>query len=199
MAGRRERCSWCRVHLLVPPEAQSSQCPVCRAVTRIPPNNPLGQAQDSIYQATNWVKGFIKTVSSNINTMATSTSTYPMPGTYDYGHRPQRILPPPLLLPFSAHGTKRALLCGVSYYGRSYKLKGSVNDVRCMKFLLVERLGFPSESILVLTGIYKPTPSCFQDNSQVFFKSSKITQVTINLRLRWSQIQIQIFGQLNTA
>ncbi|XP_057495441.1 metacaspase-1-like isoform X1 [Actinidia eriantha] len=151
MAGRRERCSWCRVQLLVPPEVQSIQCPVCRAVTRIQPNDPLGQAQDSIYQATNWVKGFIKTVSSNINTMATSTSNYPMPGTYDYGHRPQRILPPPLLLPFSAHGTKRALLCGVSYYGRSYKLKGSVNDVRCMKFLLVERLRFPSESILVLT------------------------------------------------
>lgn len=155
MAGRRERCSWCGVQLLVPPEAQTIQCSVCQAVTRTRPNDPLVQAQDSVRLATNCVKGFVNKVSSNINTMATSMNNYPMQGTYDYGQYPQRIQPPPLILPVSAHGRKRALLCGVSYYGRRYNLKGSVNDVRCMRYFLVERLGFPSESILVLTGIYK--------------------------------------------
>ncbi|KAH7866269.1 hypothetical protein Vadar_017934 [Vaccinium darrowii] len=151
MAGRKERCSWCGVQLLVPPEAQTIQCSVCQAVTRTRPNDPLVQAQDSVRLATNCVKGFINKVSSNINTMATPMNNYPMQGTYDYGQHPQRIQPPPLILPVSAHGRKRALLCGVSYYGRRYNLKGSVNDVRCMRYFLVERLGFPSESILVLT------------------------------------------------
>ncbi|XP_058214285.1 metacaspase-1-like [Rhododendron vialii] len=151
MAGRRERCSRCGVQLLVPHEAQSIQCSVCQAVTRVRPNDPLIEAQDSIRLATNCVKGFISKVSSNINTMATSMSNYPMQGPYYDGHRPQRIQPPSLLLPVSVHGRKRALLCGVSYYGRTYRLKGSVNDVRCMRYFLVERLGFPSESILVLT------------------------------------------------
>ena len=64
--------------------------------------------------------------------------------------RPPQPRPP--LSPVSVHGRKRALLCGVNYHGKSYKLKGSINDVKCMRYLLVEKLGFPNDSILMLTG-----------------------------------------------
>lgn len=48
---------------------------------------------------------------------------------------------------------KRALLCGVSYKGLKYKLKGTINDVKKMKHFLMERFDFPKQSILILTGI----------------------------------------------
>ncbi|XP_059648056.1 metacaspase-1-like isoform X2 [Cornus florida] len=151
MNTRRERCSWCHVQLLVPPRAQTIQCAVCQAVTRVGPNDPLAEAQDSICQAASWLKGFVNTVSTNVNTMASSVNNYPMPGSSYCGYYPQPIRPPPPSLPVSARGRKRAVLCGVSYYGRSYRIKGSVNDVRCIKHFLVEKMGFPNNSVLVLT------------------------------------------------
>uniref|UniRef100_J3LPD8 Peptidase C14 caspase domain-containing protein n=1 Tax=Oryza brachyantha TaxID=4533 RepID=J3LPD8_ORYBR len=48
-------------------------------------------------------------------------------------------------------GKKRALLVGISYAATKYELRGTVNDVNCMSFLLRERFGFPADSILVLT------------------------------------------------
>ncbi|PKI37850.1 hypothetical protein CRG98_041800 [Punica granatum] len=47
---------------------------------------------------------------------------------------------------------KRAVLCGVTYRKRKYKLKGTLNDVKAMKQLLMERFGFVEESIRILTG-----------------------------------------------
>ncbi|XP_031384275.1 metacaspase-1-like isoform X1 [Punica granatum] len=46
---------------------------------------------------------------------------------------------------------KRAVLCGVTYRKRKYKLKGTLNDVKAMKQLLMERFGFVEESIRILT------------------------------------------------
>lgn len=74
-----------------------------------------------------------------------------------YGNGPspqhmQYLQPRPSLSPVPVYGRKRALLCGVNYHGKSYKLKGSINDVKSMKYLLVERLGFSNDSILMLTG-----------------------------------------------
>lgn len=150
MAGRRERCGRCGSQLVVPPEAQTVQCAVCQAVTRIRPNHeyPWVQVQDSIHHAANRLKSLMNTV------VAASVTGYPAPNSQVYGYYPQPPRPAPQLMPpKTSHGRKRALLCGVSYYGRGYKLKGSVNDVRCMRYFLLEKLGFPNDSILVLTGI----------------------------------------------
>jgi hypothetical protein len=62
-----------------------------------------------------------------------------------YNHAPPG--PPP-----AVHGTKRAVICGVSYKNTKNELKGSINDVVCMKHLLVNRFNFPESSIIVLTG-----------------------------------------------
>ncbi|KAG7977457.1 hypothetical protein I3843_05G032800 [Carya illinoinensis] len=48
-------------------------------------------------------------------------------------------------------GRKRAVLCGVTYKNSKWQLKGSVNDVKCMQYLLAEKFSFPKDSILILT------------------------------------------------
>ncbi|KAI7741299.1 hypothetical protein M8C21_009366 [Ambrosia artemisiifolia] len=51
----------------------------------------------------------------------------------------------------SYRGRKRAVLCGITYNGHKKKLEASVHNVRSMQQLLINKLGFPSASILVLT------------------------------------------------
>ncbi|KAF8044162.1 hypothetical protein BT93_A2212 [Corymbia citriodora subsp. variegata] len=150
MADRRKRCSRCGVQLVVPPEAQVVQCAVCLSVTKTNLYDPpLIKAKNSLYRAANFVKGLVGTVANNIHSPTNSTSNYPGVHTSNYGYCPPASslpLPPP-----SVHGRKRALLCGVSYRGKRYKLKGSVNDVRCMHYFLVENMGFQNDSILILS------------------------------------------------
>lgn len=150
MADRRGRCSWCGVQLVVPPEAQAVRCAVCLSVTNTNLYDPPPiQAKNSLYRAANFVKGLVGTVTNNIHSLANPTGSYPGVYTSNYGYYP----PAPSLprLPTSVHGRKRALLCGVSYTGKRYKLKGSVNDVRCMRYFLVEEMGFRNDSILILS------------------------------------------------
>ncbi|EOX98759.1 Metacaspase 3, putative isoform 2 [Theobroma cacao] len=141
--ARRERCSGCGLYLLVPPEAQTIRCAVCQAITNtntqvtsnIRPNGHWGHVHDS-FIGPGW-------------TSYPGAGTYGIPYVYAPHQRPPQ--PTPSLSPVPVHGRKRALLCGVNYHGKSYRLKGSINDVKCMKYLLVEKLGFPNDSILMLT------------------------------------------------
>ena len=55
--------------------------------------------------------------------------------------------------PGTRTATKRALLIGVTYK-RKYKLKGTINDVKSMRELLINNFGFKEENIRVLTGIF---------------------------------------------
>lgn len=48
---------------------------------------------------------------------------------------------------------KRAVLCGVSYTKRKFRLKGTINDTSNMRDLLIKNFQFPNECIRVLTGI----------------------------------------------
>ncbi|KAF8377317.1 hypothetical protein HHK36_030692 [Tetracentron sinense] len=151
MAARRERCNGCGIELLVPPEAQTFRCAVCQTITRARPNDPFGRAQEPVLQATSWFKGMINNMSSSINSVASSmnnnysASPSPMPS---YGYYP---LPPRPQTYSASHGRKRALLCGVTYRWQSYELDGTINDVQCMRYFLVEKMGFPNDCILTLT------------------------------------------------
>ncbi|XP_050221667.1 metacaspase-1-like [Mercurialis annua] len=53
--------------------------------------------------------------------------------------------------PSSPHGSKRAVICGVSYRNTKNELKGCINDAKCMKYLLINKFKFPESSILMLT------------------------------------------------
>ncbi|XP_020222153.1 metacaspase-1 isoform X1 [Cajanus cajan] len=53
-------------------------------------------------------------------------------------------------LPSTSRYNKRAVLCGVSYK-RKLRLKGTMNDIRNMKELLIKNFKFPKDCIRVLT------------------------------------------------
>lgn len=53
--------------------------------------------------------------------------------------------------PFSKICNKRAVICGVTYGKRKFKLEGTINDVSNMKSLLVEIFKFPTDRIRILT------------------------------------------------
>uniref|UniRef100_A0ACD5XG82 Uncharacterized protein n=1 Tax=Avena sativa TaxID=4498 RepID=A0ACD5XG82_AVESA len=49
-------------------------------------------------------------------------------------------------------GKKRAVLIGIKYAGRcGSELRGPINDVKCMRYMLTERFGFPNDCVLILT------------------------------------------------
>ncbi|XVF44787.1 hypothetical protein PTKIN_Ptkin02bG0152000 [Pterospermum kingtungense] len=91
--------------------------------------------------------------------------------------------------PSPTRSSKRAVLCGITYSDtKQNKLKGSINDVRNMRDLLITRFGYPREFIRVLTEEetdqrYKPTRQnienslrwlvndCQSGDSLVFFYS----------------------------
>ncbi|KAF5733345.1 metacaspase-1-like isoform X1 [Tripterygium wilfordii] len=159
MSSKREKCNWCGKLLLVPPNAETVRCPGCQAVTWVQSYDTLVQARDSLgHAAASRFNDLINTVSSNISKVSDSVNySYSGPQKYHYGYgnyyRPSPPPPPPrpALTPPPAHGRKRAVLCGVSYRQKSYRLKGTVNDVKCMRYFLVDKFGFPGDSILMLT------------------------------------------------
>ncbi|KAK6156812.1 hypothetical protein DH2020_011060 [Rehmannia glutinosa] len=153
MASKRVRCSYCGMQIIVPRKTHAIQCPVCQTIIQIRPNDPPGQAHSSIHHVASRCKDMIhkassKMVASMNNHSGSGSGSL---GTSGFGYHSQKARPSPSLVPASAHGKKRAVLCGVSYYGQRYRLNGTVNDVKCMKFFLNQKVGFPSDSILVLT------------------------------------------------
>lgn len=153
MSGRRVRCVWCGVQLMVPPNAQSIRCVLCNTVTVVQQNDLWSQSPNSKHRVTTKIKEFLGTKSSNINMIVASVNRNPKQMTSNHSHYPQLVRPVPSLVTFSAKGKKRAVLCGVSYHGQKHSLKGTINDVRSMKYFLIERMGFPNDSIILLSGI----------------------------------------------
>ncbi|CAL5379529.1 unnamed protein product [Camellia sinensis] len=125
----RMNCTSCGVLLSVPPGATIARCPKCYATIVCPKNNGY------IVPAANQYNGY--------------TQNYPNYYSTGYYQPPPQSSPQPLQLP--VYGTKKALLIGISYHGHQKNVQGSVRDVRSMTNLLVNRLGFPSQSVLVLT------------------------------------------------
>lgn len=72
--------------------------------------------------------------------------------------------------PSPTRSSKRALLCGLTYNDMKHnKLKGSINDVKNMRNLLITRFGYPKEHIRVLTEEetdqrFKPTRKNMEDS-----------------------------------
>ncbi|KAJ7968217.1 Metacaspase-1 [Quillaja saponaria] len=168
MAGRSERCSWCGIQLAVPPEASAIRCAVCFGTTQVRPNDPFIQAQNSFSHVTSRFRDFMNTF------MEASVNSNPRMGASEYGYYTQPPRPRSSLMPPSVHGKKRAVLCGIRYHGQSYRLKGSVNDVKSMRFFLINKMGFPSDSIVMLT-----------DNKEERNPLMIPTKYNIQTALRW--------------
>jgi len=126
-------CSNCHTLLQHPPGANSICCAICHAITYIadprsaPPPPARSYSSSSHYQH------------------------YPPPP------HPFQVVPSPFTHaphgpPPAVHGTKRAVICAVSYKNTKNELKGCINDAVCIKYLLVNRYNFPESSIIMLTG-----------------------------------------------
>lgn len=149
MSTRLGRCSYCGAKIIVLPYTHTVQCSVCQNITHVHLSDPLSQAHNSICTTASRFRDLVNTASTNINTIV---SNYSGIGTSSFGYNSQQARLSPSLIPVSSHGRKRAVLCGVTYYGQRYRLNGTVNDVNCMRYFLIQKVGFPSDSILVLTG-----------------------------------------------
>ncbi|KAL5210748.1 hypothetical protein ABZP36_006371 [Zizania latifolia] len=149
-------CSGCGAYLAVPPGARSVRCALCHAVTRVEPRRH-GAGGLQHYALGRLIKGLISAFTSPQQPSSSSSGSQRIGGSYG--------------LPASyprAGGNKRALLVGISYAGTKYELKGTVNDVNCMSYLLRERFYFPGDSILILTR-NESILICILSNSIVIF------------------------------
>lgn len=155
MESRRHSCRQCGLQLPAPTGAKAIYCPRCQRFTQFQPKNNMHGAPTVNANGP---------YSNNINAMNTGLPVYPAkPRTvtsgFGYGnYRPEsfQIRSPQVMRPQpppAVHGRKRAVLCGANYRGHNKSLKGSINDVLAMRYLLVDKLGFPNASVIVLTGI----------------------------------------------
>ncbi|CAL4939734.1 unnamed protein product [Urochloa decumbens] len=122
-------CSHCGMGLATPPPRSSSSflCAFCRRLTRIEPQPG--------------VRGSAMTMT----TLARATASPPPPLPLSVVKREFPASYP------KVRGKKRALLVGVSYTGTPHELRGTVNDVKEMRRILVDKFGYPSGCILELT------------------------------------------------
>lgn len=157
-------CSTCRTPLQLPPGAKSIRCALCHAVTRIA--DPRGVPPPPVPQP-------------------------PYSTTSAYHHHHHQNPPPPLPSPYnhappgqppSAHGRKRAVICGISYKNSRHELKGCVNDANCMKHLLVNRFKFPESSIIMLTGNFLHLTICYYIRILTTFPCSPWVDCLLNFK-----------------
>ncbi|XP_027106256.1 metacaspase-3 [Coffea arabica] len=151
MATRTEKCQWCGVNLLLPLQLQANsvRCPNCQYIIQ------LQHSPDLYFHPEG--NGYLNGASNNCIGMGFPAYRNCCKQDFEpswlngYPRYMQSYQMPMQVLPPTFHGRKRAVLCGVSYKGHPKSLKGSVNDVLCMKYFLVERMGFPNSSVIVLT------------------------------------------------
>lgn len=147
MTSRVERCGGCGRQLWLPPQAVAARCYACRSVTSFPSSSQRwAQVYGSVSQPHHNV---VTTVPSNYVAAGPGNGKYPRQGCNNY----YIDQPRPAWAPPPVYGRKKALLCGVTYNDTNYMLTGSINDVKSMWFLLVRMLGFPSDCVVILTGI----------------------------------------------
>lgn len=139
MDSRRCKCQWCGMKMAAPVGAQTIICPRCQSVTQLHPPRNYGFAN-------------FPPASNNM-----SPGFPARPGRLSPIQPQQFNMPPRInnMRPPAVHGRKRAVLCGITYRGHPKSLKGSINDVLSMRYFLVEKLGFPNASVIVLTGMYR--------------------------------------------
>ncbi|XAR53461.1 hypothetical protein NMG60_11022024 [Bertholletia excelsa] len=131
MGDRKIKCPNCHQDALLQPGATRQSCNRCR--------KHENQGVDDSCFPKGCLQPFLNMCSSSATSGSEATS--------------QRIVdwPNPIYPPSSGHQPKKALICGVSYIGQKFRLKGTINDVRQMTSLLIGKYKFPAQAICVLT------------------------------------------------
>ncbi|XP_060676151.1 metacaspase-1 isoform X1 [Ziziphus jujuba] len=136
------KCKTCGASTLVPPTAYQQRCSQCNKINYMTPKiqQPSANNNNDQYQCP-----FFRAFASKCCKDKKLKSPYP--GSLNNIHSSSDTT--------SRRSNKRALLCGVTYNTRKYKLKGTVNDVINMKELLINQFHYPPESIKVMTEYEK--------------------------------------------
>ncbi|OMP09496.1 Peptidase C14, caspase catalytic [Corchorus olitorius] len=137
-SGRNIICSGCRQRWVVKASNKSAAivCPSCRINILEFPNEELqtNQQQQGLRSR---IRNFGHHMKSKMHQGTI------IPHNPSLNHESSHPNPP--------RSFKRAVLCGITYNNWKYKLKGTINDVRNMRELLITRFGYPRECIRVLT------------------------------------------------
>lgn len=148
MVTRGVVCGKCRHRLSIPTTNSTEvKCPTCNKMNPIPTYVQFGNKDRSIekliVKAKEKISGNDLISSKKPDSLNKKPCPLNIPGSSSSETRP---------------AGKRALLIGVTYK-RKHKLKGTINDVKSMRELLILNFGFKEENILVLTGIIIVIPS----------------------------------------
>ncbi|KAL0721389.1 hypothetical protein Bca4012_035988 [Brassica carinata] len=138
MASRREVRCRCGRRMWAQPGVSSIQCSTCHTVTQLSSSLvDIARGANRVFQGLQQLRRQHKQQQPQQQQQKVAQPPPP----------PPRLLEP---LP-SPFGKKRAVLCGLDYKGKSYSLKGCISDAKSMRSFLVQKMGFPLDSILMLT------------------------------------------------
>ncbi|XP_065871395.1 metacaspase-1-like [Euphorbia lathyris] len=149
-------CSNCRQRFPNSINLADFHCPACYRVSISSPSRKMGRSSFSsgirdnqIGSRVSQVVDKIKVKFSDLKRRRRDSSDSDTPKTLNSNPSPLAAKPPSSAV--TRPGRKRALLIGVTYAKWKYKLKGTVNDVKNMRNLLIENFHFQKENVLVLT------------------------------------------------
>jgi len=125
--GEKLACSDCKRELIVPSKTTTYQCYECAGVSKS-------------------ISGYKQSREDSVGVQLFNQNQLQIASTNGSDHSSS-------LFSTTTIGNKRAVLCKVTYSGKRYTLKGTVDVVVNMKNLLVNKFKFPIQSIRVLTGI----------------------------------------------
>lgn len=140
MSSRREIRCRCGRWMWAQPGVSSIQCSTCHSVTQLSSLVDIARGANRVLQGLQQLRRQHKQQQPQHQQQIMAQQPPP----------PPRLLEP---LP-SPFGKKRAVLCGLDYKGKSYSLKGCISDAKSMRSFLVQQMGFPIDSILMLTGCF---------------------------------------------
>ncbi|WCJ18723.1 metacaspase 1 [Euphorbia peplus] len=155
--SRGYSCSHCRQRFPNSIKLTQFSCPACHRVSVSSPTRKMGRSSFSsssvrehqIGRRVAHVVDKIKDTFSGIRSRRGDNSDSDTPKTLNSNPSPLAVKP--ISLAVSRAGRKRALLIGVTYTKFKYRLKGTVNDVKNMRNLLIDHFHFYKENVLVLT------------------------------------------------
>ncbi|KAK3185056.1 hypothetical protein Dsin_032342 [Dipteronia sinensis] len=136
---RKIQCNHCRQRLSSPKANEEKMtCPACKLDTIIETPKPKNQRSSTSCNDREHSLMCPKRIFNKLRKPAdVSTKT------------PLNIEPSPFRS--SSRPNKRAVLCGVTYNKRKYRLKGTINDVKNMRDMLIINFKFQENGIIVLT------------------------------------------------
>ncbi|KAJ0010872.1 hypothetical protein Pint_32878 [Pistacia integerrima] len=173
MEARPNQCNHCRQRLWLKPNESVVICPGCKLQKK---QENYGRLYKFDYSSTgNEIlgppdKGLRQKGNFDFNFIWRGNDSSPKSSL--------NIKPSPLMSRPSAPPKKCAVLIGVTCNKAKYKLKGTINDVKNMRELLINSFGFKVEAILVLTEEeaeeqHKPTKKNIQKALQWLVEGSQ--------------------------